>query len=50
VAVEFGDEEVFAQRARAFETAFAGRRQWLGLTGALLTFGDYHRRRPNSGS
>jgi hypothetical protein len=44
------DSETFAQRARAFETAFADRRQWLGLTGALLAFGDYQRRRPNSGS
>lgn len=44
------DSETFTRRARAFETALADQRQWLGLTGALLTFGDYQRRRPNSGS
>jgi hypothetical protein len=48
-AFEF-DSETFAQRARAFEIALADRRQWLGLTGALLTFGDYQRQRPNLAS
>ena len=41
--------DTFRQRAEAFETAFRDRRQWLGLTGALLTFGNYQRPRPALG-
>jgi hypothetical protein len=46
-AFEF-DRHTFRQRAEAFETAFKDRRQWLGLTGALLASGHYQRQRPNS--
>ncbi len=46
-AFEF-NSDTFRQRAEAFETAFKDPRQWLGLTGALLTFGDYQRQRPGS--
>jgi len=46
-AFEF-DSDTFRQRAEAFETAFSDSRQWLGLTGALLTSGDYQRPRPKS--
>ncbi|MEJ7697860.1 MAG: hypothetical protein WKF78_14905 [Candidatus Limnocylindrales bacterium] len=38
----------FQQRAQAFETAFSDPAQWLNLTGALLSTGDYQRRRPNT--
>jgi hypothetical protein len=46
-AFEF-DAATFRRRARAFEAAFRDRKKWLGLTGALLTDGDYQRQRPNS--
>lgn len=46
-AFEFNGD-TFRQRAEAFETAFKDAGQWLGLTGALLTFGDYQRQRPGS--
>ncbi|MCM4083051.1 DUF262 domain-containing protein [Paractinoplanes hotanensis] len=36
------------RRAEAFENAFTEPQHWLGLTGALLTFGDYQRQRPGS--
>jgi hypothetical protein len=42
------DSDTFRHRAEAFETAFKDPRHWLGLTGALLTSGDYQRQRPNS--
>jgi hypothetical protein len=42
------NSDTFRQRAEAFEAVFEDRRQWLGLTGALLTFGDYQRQRPGS--
>lgn len=42
------DAAVFADRARAFETAFAEPDSWLALNAALLTTGDYQRRRPGS--
>jgi hypothetical protein len=42
------NSDTFRQRAEAFEAAFKDRRQWLGLTGALLTFGDYQRQRAGS--
>jgi hypothetical protein len=48
-AFEF-DSGTFRQRAEAFETALRDPRQWLGLTSALLTSGDYQRQRPNSGA
>jgi hypothetical protein len=41
------NSDTFRQRAEAFETAFKDARQWLALTGALLTYGDYQRPRPN---
>lgn len=40
--------EGFAERAAAFERAFADPQNWLALTGALLATGDYQRLRPRS--
>lgn len=46
-AFEF-DNATFQSRAHAFEQAFGKPNRWTELTGAILSSGDYQRRRPNS--